>query len=554
MPALCQQCSNRSLPNSSTVIYQCDKEFALPPFLPSLLRNNDLPSSSDVHSLHAHQAEVHASLAEVNAAIAKLEAERARLQDISYQYDTVLSPARRVPLEIITEIFLYTVETNPSFYHAFDLTTEPWSLTQVCRTWRAAALNFCPSIWNNMSIYTPKAGDIVKRDYPSILNTVLDRANHKSEGYIFHLAISETEADEAVTNDVLDLLLQRSRNWDDARLSIPMTMLPALSAATGKLDILTCCHIYLEDIWPQAHDREFNFLSIAPNLREVVLKGFGDGPLLRLQTSNLIMYIDDRQTCRQDAHNYFLNIVRTAPSLLVFKTNYRKEGLGMMVPAQPRIIHPGIREFTACEDVLMESVEFPALRSFELAPSPGTFTCPEQALSALHTFVENSHCWLHRLKITNALLDEFVVPILERTPRLAQLQFSSGLWMQENDIVLKEIVMRMGQSTLNNEGAPQFNFLPKLSVLEVTISDTMNEEVGFVDDTFVAMIKARWDPSPKRSKLSKVLVKAVTPSAKFKKLSEEGIRILKECKAEGLQIDIKATAASGQGDKYIHYV
>ncbi|PBK94022.1 hypothetical protein ARMGADRAFT_114102 [Armillaria gallica] len=554
MPALCEQCSNRALPNSSTVIYHCDKEFALPPFLPSLLRNNDLPSSSDVRSLNAHQAEVRASLAEVNAAIAKLEAERARIQEISCQYDTVLSPARRVPLEILTEIFLYTVETNPSFYHAFDLATEPWSLTQVCCTWRAAALSFCPSIWNSMSIHTPKLGEMVKRDYSSILNTVLERANHKSEGYVFHLCVSETEADEAVTNGVLDLLLQRSRDWDDARLSIPMTMLPALSAATGKLDILTCCHIYLADIWPQAHDREFNFLSAAPNLREVVLKGFGDGPLLRLQTSQLIVYIDDRQVCRQDVHDYFLSIVQTAPFLLIFNTNYRKEGLGMMVPAQPRIIHPGIREFTACEDVLLESVEFPALRSFELAPSPGAFTCPRDALSALHAFIENSRCWLHRLKITNALLNEFVVPILEVTPRLVQLRFSLGLWIRDNDNVLKEIVMRMGESTPDSQGSPQFNFLPMLSVLEVTISDSMNEEVGFVDDAFVAMVKARWDPSFKRTKLSKVTVKAVTPSAKFKKLPDEGIRVLKDCKAEGLQIDIKATAASGQGDKYIHYV
>ncbi|KAK0207150.1 hypothetical protein DFS33DRAFT_647556 [Desarmillaria ectypa] len=554
MPVQCEKCSSRALSNSSTVIYHCNKVFALPPFLPSLLRNNDLPSSSDICSLNACQTEVRASLAEVNAAIAKLEAERTRIQEISSQYDTVLSPARRVPLEILTEIFIYAVETNPSFYNTFDLATEPWSLSQVCRTWRVAALNFCPSIWNSMSIHTPKLGEMVKRDYSSILSTALDRASHKSEGYVFHLSVSETEADEAVTNGVLDLLLQRSRSWEDARLSIPMTMLPALSAATGKLDILTCCHIYLADIWPPAHDREFDFLSTAPNLHEVVLKGFGDGPLLRLETSKLLVYSDDRQICRQDAHDHFLSIIETAPHLVVLSTNYRKEGLEVMVPAQPRIIHSRIREFTACESVLLESVEFPALRSFELAPSPGAFTSPRDSLSGLHTFIANSHCWLRCLKITNTLLDEFVVPILEMTPRLVRLQFSLGLWIQDNDSVVKDVILRMGQSTPNNQGSSQFNFLPMLSVLEVTIRDSMNEEVGFVDDNFVKMIKARWDPSPERTKLLKAMVKAVTPSAKFKKLSDEGIRVLKSCKAEGLQIEIKATAASGQGDKYINYV
>ncbi|KAK0443991.1 uncharacterized protein EV420DRAFT_1019128 [Desarmillaria tabescens] len=553
MPVQCEQCSNRVLSNSSMVIYHCDKEFTSPPFLSSLLRNNDLPSSSDTRTLNACRAEVRASLAELNVAIAKLEAERARIQEISSQYDTVLSPARRVPLEILTEIFLYAVETNPSFYNTFNLATEPWSLSQVCRTWRVAALNFCPSIWNSMSIHTPQLGEMVKRDYSSILSAALDRASHKSEGYVFHFFVSETDADEAVTNGVLDLLLQRSHSWEDARLSIPMTMFPALSAVTGKLDTLTCCHIYLADIWAQAHDREFDFLSAAPSLSEVVLKGFGDGPLIRLQTSKLVVYTNDRQVCRRDAHDHFLSIVETAPHLVIFNTNYRKEGIGMIPPAQPRIVHPMVREFTACETALLESVEFPALRSFRLTPSPGAFTCPRDSLSGLHTFIMNSHCRLRRLKITNALLDEFVVPILEITPRLVQLQLSLGLWIQDNDNVIKDVILRMGQSTPDNQGSPQFNFLPILSVMEVTISDSMNEGLGFVDDAFVAMIKARRDVLSERARLSKVVVKAITPSAKFKRLSDEGIRALKDCKAGGLEIEIKAIAASGQGDN-INYV
>ncbi|KAG7447840.1 uncharacterized protein BT62DRAFT_796032 [Guyanagaster necrorhizus] len=553
MPVQCEQCSNRVLPNSSTVIYRCDKEFASPLFLPTLLRSNDLPSSSDILSLKARQAEVRASLAELDVAIAKLEAERTRIQEISSQYDTVLSPTRRVPLEILTDIFIYAVESNPSFYNTFDLATEPWSLSHVCRTWRVAALNFCPRIWNSMSIHTPMLGEMVKRDYSSMLSTALDRANHKSEGYVFHLSVSEsTEADEAVANGVLDLLLQRSRSWEDARLSIPLTMLPMLSAATGKLDTLTCCHIYLADIWPQARDMEIDFLSAAPNLKEVVLKGFGEGPLLRLQTSQLMEFADDRQVGRQDIQDNFLSIIQNAPNLVIFGTNYRKEGV--ILPVQPRIIHPRIHRFTACEDALLQSVEFPGLRSFELAPSPGTFTSPRDSLSGLHTLIANSHCSLQHLKITNTFLDEFVVPILEMTPRLKQLQFSLGFWVQGNDSVIKDIVLRMGQSTPNKQGLPLFSFLPTLSFLGVTISDMMNEEIDFVDDDFVAMIKARRDLSPKRVRLSKVALKAVTPSAKFKKLSDEGIRVLKDCKAKGVDIDIKAAAASGQGDKYICYV
>ncbi|KAK0439248.1 uncharacterized protein EV420DRAFT_1753022 [Desarmillaria tabescens] len=112
---------------------------------------------------------------------------------------------------------------------------------------------------------------------------------------------------------------------------------------------------------------------------------------------------------------------------------------------------------------------------------------------------------------------------------------------------------RRRDNECDNQGSPQFNFLPMLSVLEVTISKRLDEELGFVDDTSVAMTKVRRDALSERTQLSKVVVKAITPGAKFKRLSDEGIRVLKDCKAGGLEIEIKAIAASGEGDN-INYV
>ncbi|KAJ6448699.1 hypothetical protein C8R45DRAFT_791010, partial [Mycena sanguinolenta] len=74
----------------------------------------------------------------------ELEEERITLSDYHSQKTRILSPLRRMPAEILREIFSWTLPPVDNFFSSADC---PWILTHVCATWRAVALSQ-PSLWS----------------------------------------------------------------------------------------------------------------------------------------------------------------------------------------------------------------------------------------------------------------------------------------------------------------------------------------------------------------------------------------------------------------------
>ncbi|KAJ7137877.1 hypothetical protein C8R44DRAFT_607043, partial [Mycena epipterygia] len=116
-------------------------------FPPSLLTSNDEPSLEEA-------AVVRQLLKELETAALDLDSDsqpqnaRAHLeQDLQTRinlHKAILSPHRRLPAEVLHEIFTYLVpalrETSPDNSHLASLLI-PWSLALVCRRWRSIALS-----------------------------------------------------------------------------------------------------------------------------------------------------------------------------------------------------------------------------------------------------------------------------------------------------------------------------------------------------------------------------------------------------------------------------
>ncbi|KAJ7884491.1 hypothetical protein B0H13DRAFT_1537738, partial [Mycena leptocephala] len=71
---------------------------------------------------------------------------RRRIETANYirQHRAVISSVRRVPPELITEIFALTLKSRGA-WDAKDAMNQPlWHLGQICRSWRYAALQFPP--------------------------------------------------------------------------------------------------------------------------------------------------------------------------------------------------------------------------------------------------------------------------------------------------------------------------------------------------------------------------------------------------------------------------
>ncbi|KAF8961817.1 hypothetical protein BDZ97DRAFT_1827286 [Flammula alnicola] len=148
------------------------------PHFVELLQNNEPLSEAITHEIMELLAEPSKELSETEAEIQRLEAQlealkekRLRLQASINAYAPILSPARRLPPDVLREIFYHCLPTyrNP----IMSASEAPVLLTHICSIWRSIALS-SPRIW--AKLYIPIAADfrttyISRREYTETLNT-----------------------------------------------------------------------------------------------------------------------------------------------------------------------------------------------------------------------------------------------------------------------------------------------------------------------------------------------------------------------------------------------
>ncbi|KAJ7160725.1 hypothetical protein C8R46DRAFT_955552 [Mycena filopes] len=126
--------------------------------LTSLLKSNDAPLPSQrllaeetVRNKQAQLVNLDKVISAVQLTLRNLQADRAELAAEANQYSSVLSPIRRLPAEMISEIFLYFAPV--SHFDVLDGTrvTLPWTLGHICRFWRAISLSL-GELWSVLDV------------------------------------------------------------------------------------------------------------------------------------------------------------------------------------------------------------------------------------------------------------------------------------------------------------------------------------------------------------------------------------------------------------------
>ncbi|KAJ7171944.1 hypothetical protein C8R46DRAFT_1032105 [Mycena filopes] len=153
------------------------------PSLAPLITSNDAPQTAQLVVLREIRRE-HAvailkgetELSEVDSALDALQARRSillREQDVLYseqeQCICLMSPIRRLPPEIVGEIFLYFA---PVLRHNYDLhstlhlpppTEIPWYLGHISQYWRRVALSLRP-LWSVFDFHSGRRSKALERD------------------------------------------------------------------------------------------------------------------------------------------------------------------------------------------------------------------------------------------------------------------------------------------------------------------------------------------------------------------------------------------------------
>ncbi|PPR01674.1 hypothetical protein CVT24_001503 [Panaeolus cyanescens] len=107
---------------------------------------------SDLENLEKQREGTIRCIDVLNLTLSALQKQRRRLDHEISSYKSVLSPIRRLPDDMLSEIFLHTL---PSTRHPLPVLTEPpLLLTTVCKKWKRIA-EATPRLWSKLHIVCP---------------------------------------------------------------------------------------------------------------------------------------------------------------------------------------------------------------------------------------------------------------------------------------------------------------------------------------------------------------------------------------------------------------
>ncbi|KAF9061320.1 hypothetical protein BDP27DRAFT_1429132 [Rhodocollybia butyracea] len=260
--ATCPQCGFHLYTASADTESAHTNHELLPASIEYFLRNNESPPESgdllDIQTL-LHQAEnasadLESQISQMKESIRRLTFQRERITANIQAYRTVLHPIRRLPADIILEIFDWCVSVqsiepdsvvldNPELklpglrvVQSLHSVHPPWNLGQVSRNWRNIALS-SPKLWSSVSIFlrtTHPSASIQRRvelSQVSLLSIYLTR----SHDYPLSVYINSLHAE----HPLLSMIYAQSHRWRNAVLYLPVETLRNLSfSIKGALPML----------------------------------------------------------------------------------------------------------------------------------------------------------------------------------------------------------------------------------------------------------------------------------------------------------------------------
>ncbi|KAJ7609046.1 hypothetical protein FB45DRAFT_945212 [Roridomyces roridus] len=300
MSSSCPQCgaptTSQNEPLNSTVltdtgtIARCLK----------LMRTNEPPQVSEMAYIQAVLSKTGAQLADLDgkimhlkAQLRQLEDERAVLAEYHAENTAVVSPVRRIPPEMLAEIFSWTLPFSDDFDECnsvrMKMEKSPWTLGQVSRRWRAIALA-TPSLWSLVFI----SGKAAANSRPMI-EAHIQRA-HKLKIH-FHGSSPKIE--------LFQLLSEHATCWEELDIQINATLAPRLAALRGQLLSLRKLWIRWDNPDSQHAVESLKCFETATSLMAVRVD-YGLRPLpVFFPTHQLTVY---RMCCPWNSHREILNL------------------------------------------------------------------------------------------------------------------------------------------------------------------------------------------------------------------------------------------------------
>ncbi|KAF8143265.1 hypothetical protein K438DRAFT_650423 [Mycena galopus ATCC 62051] len=378
-----------------------------------LLTSNEPPLDGEASSVHPIISRLYRRLSRQDDKISRLrtqlerlEQERATVEAEFLRNIAILSPLRRVPAEILSEIFTSTLLPDRKVMGRCNigLGDSPWVLTHVCGRWRTVALA-SSSLWSFVGI------DYSKRDlYPlPLLQAQLQRASRIRVEFMLHVPFSSDRTISENHLALFQLLVDHSPRWEELRLCVIPEIIPMITTLRDRIPVLR--KLYLE--WPSSDSGGTNamdYFSRAPALRHIALMLNSRTLSVPLPAHQLTRY---QINCSWERHMEMLQVAK----------NLTEAHITVCGSATPRIVPGGVielrylRRLYVSDVDILDSLRLPALDDFGFFQDEfGTDPSPH-----IDSVTARSSCVLRRLCVFGSADGEIIASVLQKHHGILEL-------------------------------------------------------------------------------------------------------------------------------------
>ncbi|KAJ7588099.1 hypothetical protein C8J56DRAFT_860794 [Mycena floridula] len=435
-----------------------------PPNFATILSSNDAPVGWQLDELNAKLAAGEQNLAAMEKMLLDLSRQRHDLQRDMDSWRSAIHPIRRIPNEILSEIFLHCrddyLDTVPN---SIDSSKCPWTISRVSRRWRNVAIGLA-SLWSFIRIEIPEGFDFASaraKRWPLLLEQQLIRSGCNS------MDVSMFSQCEIPRNHSLwTVLFPTSHQWKSLTLYVPLNTFQQFAEdLKGSLGILEFMDIGFTAVEPMTVATSTITFGAMPQL--TTLTTFPEHlSFIDLPFDQILHYDSDTPGSPPAA------ALDALERLTQLQTCTIRCDEGVDHPVRPRMIHlPDLQSLqikdepneTSIAEVL-ENLKLPSLQNLILNTSFLDLEC-------LAGLVELSSCRLQHLTVLSTALNEDNTRLLlEIFPELVSLTISGPgdmkhllklLWTQEKVVPKLQTLIFRGPAS----SAEQFSLAARPNLL-----------------------------------------------------------------------------------------
>ncbi|KAJ6580867.1 hypothetical protein B0H19DRAFT_486595 [Mycena capillaripes] len=479
------------------------------------------PGTRHYRLLNSNEAPDDSELPFIRSVISKTDAQLERLKPVVEAYtslsnyrainSTILSPLRRMPAELLREIFAWTLPSLRDDWSRgrFEIQASPWVLTHVSSRWRAVSLS-TPSLWSRVAIEYFGSSD-PSSGYPlSVVEAQIQRAQKLK----IHFYACE-KVDTSPQLQMFQFLSQHSERWEELSIGITAELVPLLAALRDRVPSLRRLWINWNcresqrgvqsiDSFQTASSlvdfgtfHEYRFIPIAFPIHQLTRYQL-DGPwdthkdiltrALNLVEARITIDFDDQSQAWLDSDDIF-DLTR-------------------------------LQRLYVSDSGLLDRFRAPALEELALAVQDDD---NPDILQLLEAFIGRSACPLRRLCLKECPNAHTTITILEKIPRITEL----SIIIHDFDACpqINALMEALTVKTMPGSGGMASAVAPELQSLRFGCTDE-----SYIDAKLcLKMLRSRWEVEDRALKTAALLTN-LRPG------SDSVVRGLRALRQEGLDI------------------